>query len=191
MERANSGNQKLLKLYFSQASVMIRSSPQEKKLIRDILKKAKKLLQKNDKENNCYFCMTNAWYYTLCEANAEKTADCLNKAYVMAKKAFPTELEVIDIFYIPAANCLYYHYDCNSSLERLNEAVRICENYPNSLSYIDKKAELLCCLLDVYFEMQKYEKCRSVIAEIDAINQQYEAQGVHREVPEVIREQVK
>lgn len=191
MEKANSGDKKLLKMYLSQASVMIRSYPQKKKLIRDILKKSKKLLQKDDKENICYFYMTNAWYYSLCEINAEKTTDCLNRAFVIAKKAFPTELELIDIFFIPAANCLYYHYDYDSSISKLTEAVKICEKYPNALSYIDKKAELLNCMLDVYFEIRDHEMCRKVIAAIDKINDQYEDQGIHREVSRDIREQVK
>lgn len=189
-EKASCADNKLLKLYFSQVSVLIRSDPQEKKVILDILKRSKKLLQKDDKENICYFYMTNSWYYTLCEINAEKTADCLNKAFVIAKKAFPTELELIDIFYIPAANCLYYHDDYDGSIAKLNEAVTICEKYPNALSYIDKKAELLNCMLDVYFEMQDSEMCRKIIDEIDAINARYEDSGIHREISLVIREKV-
>lgn len=190
-EKVSCADNKLLKLYFSQASVLIRSYPQEKKLICDILRKSKESLKKEDNENICYFYMTNAWYYTLCEKKAKKTADCLNKAFVIAKKAFPTELELIDIFYIPAANCLYYHFDYDSSIAKLNEAVKICEKYPNALSYIDKKAEILNCMLDVYFEMQDHEKCSKIIAAIDEINDQYEARGIYREVSENIREQVK
>ena len=148
-------------------------------LICDILRKSKESLKKEDNENICYFYMTNAWYYTLCEKKAKKTADCLNKAFVIAKKAFPTELELIDIFYIPAANCLYYHFDYDSSIAKLNEAVKICEKYPNALSYIDKKAELLNCMLDVYFENQDHEKCSKIIAAIDEINDQYEARGIY------------
>lgn len=190
MQKANCGNEKLLKLYFSQVSVLIRSYPQEKKVIRDILKKAKKLLQKDDNENICYFYMVNAWYYSLCDKDPEKTADCLSKALVMAKKAFTTELELIDIFYIPAANCLYYHYDYDSSIAKLTEAVKICNKYPDALSYIDKKAELMNCMLDVCFEMQDHEKCRQLIEAIDEINDQYEEHGIHREVSPDIRKQV-
>lgn len=190
MEKANCGDKKLLKLYLSQASVLIRSYPNEKKLISDMLKKTKNLLQKDDTDNICYFYMVNAWYYTLCEKNAEKTADCLNKALIIAKKAFPTELELIDIFYIPAANCLYYYDDYESSIAKLNEAVKICDKYPNALSYIDKKAELLNCMLDVYFEKQDHEMCRKIIAAIDIINDQYEDQGIRREISLDIRKQV-
>lgn len=191
MEKANCADKKLMKLYLSQASVLIRSYPQEKKLIRDMLRKSKEALKKEDNENICYFYIVDARYYTLCEINAEKTTACLNRALVFAKKAFPTELELIDIFHIPAANCLYYHYDYDSSISKLTEAVKICEKYPNSLSYIDKKAELLSCMLDVYFEMKNHEMCRNIIAAIDEINDQYEARGIHREVSENIREQVK
>ena len=183
-------NKKLLKMYLSRVAVLIRSYPEQDKLIRDILKKSKKIMEKDDHENISYFYMINAWYYTLCDVNAEKTVDCMDKALIYISKTCPTELELIDIIYIPSANCLYYHYDYEGSLSKLKEAAAICDKYPNALSYIDKKAELLNCMLDVCFEMKDAERCRQLIAEIDEINDRYECRGIRREVSQDIREQV-
>ncbi len=41
------------------------------------------------------------------------------------------------------------------------------------LPYIDKRAELLNCLLDIYMVTQDYTRCRALIAEIDQINITY------------------
>lgn len=54
--------------------------------------------------------------------------------------------------------------------------------------YIDKQAELLNILLDIYMEMQDTAKCHELIAEIDHINETYKEQGVCREVSSEIRE---
>ena len=56
------------------------------------------------------------------------------------------------------------------------------------IPYIDKQAELLNILLDIYMEMQDIPKCRQLIAEIDHINERYKEQGVCREVSPFIRE---
>ena len=50
------------------------------------------------------------------------------------------------------------------------------------IPYIDKQAELLNILLDIYMEMQDKARCRELIAEIDHINETYKEQGVCREV---------
>lgn len=189
MEKAGS-DEKLMKLYSSEASVLIRSYPKEKEIIRFILSRNRKLLKKDDNENICYFFMTKAWYYSLCDIDHSKTIDCLNKAYIKAQKAFSTDIELIDIIFIPWANCLLYHNDCEGSLAKLEEAIGMCGKYSDALSYIDKKAELLNCMLDVCFEMKDIGRCRELISEIDEINDQYEEKGIHRAVSQHIREQV-
>ena len=139
-------------------------------------------------ENNCYLYMTKAWYYTQVSPNPELTKDMTEKAAEIAAKVFPTDLEIIDIIYIPTANCWFYHNDMDAAAVKLNEAIAICEKYPDKLPYIDKKCELLRCLLDIYYGLQDMPKCRELIAKIDGINEKYREQGVFREVNEEIRE---
>ena len=68
----------------------------------------------------------------------------------------------------------------------LNDAVLICEKHPDKQPYIDKKCELLRCLLGVYHKLNNMSKCRELIAKIDRINDRYREQGVFREVSEEI-----
>ena len=75
-------------------------------------------------------------------------------------------------------------------MAKLNEAIEICEKYPDKLPYIDKKCELLRCLLDVFYEIQDMKKCRELIAEIDMINNKYQDQGVSRMISDDIRNSV-
>ena len=52
------------------------------------------------------------------------------------------------------------------------------------LPYIDKQAELLNILIDIYTEINDQEKCRRLIEEIDRINERYSDMGIFREVSE-------
>ena len=58
------------------------------------------------------------------------------------------------------------------------------------LPYIDKRAELLRCLIDVYLAAGNEARCRELLAEIDRINEEYREQGICREVPPEIRGQI-
>ncbi|MBR3917888.1 MAG: hypothetical protein IKJ59_04035 [Clostridia bacterium] len=99
-------------------------------------------------------------------------------------------MEIIDIIHIPTANCFYYHNDFRLSADKIEEAVEICRNYPDMMPYIDKQAELLNILLDIYLAMDDKAKCRKLIAEIDQLNKTYKERGVCREVSPDIRNQL-
>lgn len=178
--------------YLSLASIFIRSAPAYHDDAAELIDAAAELIENEPEysENRCYLCMVSAWYSTLVLPDAERTNAFTDMAAEMAKKVFPTDLEIIDIIHIPTANCLYYHDDLKAAAEKLTEAVEMCRNYPDKLPYIDKQVELLNCLLDVYYAMDDMQKCRELISEIDRINDEYKEQGVFREVNEEIRKEL-
>ncbi|MCQ2408072.1 MAG: protein kinase [Oscillospiraceae bacterium] len=182
----------LAKYCLSLASILIRSMYQEyTDYASDLLLKAHDLIEQSEPENcenRCYFCMVTAWYFTLAEHDREQTEVYTKQAAEIACRVFPTALELIDIIYIPTANMLFYHDDMQAAAGKLEEAVEICQKNPCLLPYIDKQAELLNCLLDVYAAQYDWAKCRMLIAEIDRINEAYREQGVFREVSPEIRE---
>lgn len=183
MERSSDPRSKayLTKYYISLASILIRSHPDCYGEAVGLLDKAGGLIGENT-DNHCYYCMVSAWYYTLAEPDIQKTRALTQEAERIAKQVFPTDLELIDIIYIPTANCFFYHNDFRSAAVKIEEAVEICRKYPGMIPYIDKQAELLNILLDIYTEMGDRAKCRALIAEIDRINEAYREQGVCREV---------
>ena len=178
----------LVKYCLSLAGIIIRSNPpgscDEAKQLLDRIQG----LFKKDSEDHCYYNMVSAWYYTLGEPDIEKTKALTEQAESIAKQVFKTDLEIIDIIHIPTANCYFYHDDLQAAAEKLKEAVVICKQYPDVLPYIDKQAELLNCLLDVYNEMGDMDRCRELIKEIDGMNEKYKDQGICREVNPGIRE---
>ena len=177
----------LTKYYISLASILIRSYPDYYDEAADLLDKVSRLIEENS-DNHCYFCMVSAWYYTLAMPDIAKTRALTEQAERIARQVFPTDLEIIDIIHIPTANCYFYHNDFRLAADKIEESVEICKGYPDMLPYIDKQAELLNILLDIYMEMQDMRKCRELIAEIDHINETYKEQGVCREVSPEIRE---
>lgn len=177
----------LARYMLSLASVLIRSDPAYHAEARELLDSVGELISDDDAENGCYYCMVEAWYYTLAETDIETTKAFTDQAEVLAKQVFHTDIELIDIIYIPTANGMYYHYDYTSAADKLNEAVALCEAHSDQLTYIDKHAELLCCLTDVYAELGDYGKCRELVAELEQINEKYRDDGIHREVnPETL-----
>lgn len=179
----------LAEYYLSLASLLIRCSDRFFDEAAGLINETAELIANEPEytENRCSYCIVSAWYYTLAEPDAEKTRALTEKAHEIAQKVYPTEIEIIDIIYIPTANCWFYHNDMEAAIAELEKAVEICCKYPDSLSYIEKQAELLNCLLDVYFDVQDFRKCRELIAEIDRINEEYKEQGVFREVKGEIR----
>lgn len=189
MEQSSDPRRKkyLTKYYISLASVLIHSHTDFFDEAAALLIKVSEMIEENS-ENHCYYCMVLADYYSLAEPDIDETRRLTEQAECIARQVFPTELEIIDIIHIPTANCYFYHNDFQSAADKLEEAVEICKGYPDMLPYIDKHAELLNCLLDVYAASEDYAKCRELIAEIDRINEAYREQGVFREVSPAIRE---
>ena len=180
----------------SMASVLLRSVPDEENYaeVSELLDMAKECITENSAEH-CYYCMTLAWYFTLAEPDFEETRALTEQAERIARQVFPTDLELIDILHIPTANCFYYHNAFRSAADKIEEAVEICKKYPDMIPYIDKQAELLNILLDIYTEMGDRDenitaRCRELIAEIDHINETYREQGVCREVSPDKRDQL-
>ena len=181
----------LTQYYLSMASILIRSKPDHYAEAAELLGTVRELIDEHEPEysdNRCYFCMVSAWYYTLAEPDIYRVKELTEQADRIARQVFQTDLELIDIIHIPTANCFYYHGELQMSADKIWEAVRICEKYPDMLPYIDKKAELLRCLLDVYLAIDDKAKCRELIAEIDSINEKYKEQGICREISHEIRE---
>ena len=195
MEKSSQKNKEkyLVTYYLSLAAIYIRHSPEYSKKAEKLLKKSDKHIRRNENEiceNKCSYYMVSAWYFTLAKPDLTCMKSCAEKAYIIAKEVYKTDVEIIDIIHIPAANCFFYHGDYESALKELKNAARLCEKYPDSLVYIDKRVELLNCQLDVCFETGNSDECRSLINEIDSINDKYREHGICREVPLEIREQI-
>lgn len=174
----------LANYYLSLATILMRGDPECFDEAAELLNKAGDMITQNlDKlrEEHIYLCTVSMWYFTLVEPNIELVRNMAEAAEEMAYKVYKTEFEIIDIIYIPAADCFDNLHDCESAIEKLEQAVSICDKY-SEIPYIDKKAELLNCLLDIYMEMGDTARCRELIAEIDSINETYKDQGVCREV---------
>ena len=179
--------------YLDLANILIRSVPDYYDEAAHCIVKAEEMIEQTEPEyspNRCYLAMVKAWLFTLAEPDFVETKALTEYAAEIAEHIFATELEIIDIVHIPTANCYYYHGELKLAAEKLEEAVKICCDYPDSLPYIDKQAELLNCQLDVYFELGDKQKCREIVTKIDYINEKYKEQGICREVSPEIREQI-
>ena len=175
----------LPKLYMELAMLLIRSTPDGGEEAADLLNRVHDMLEEAEpeySENRCYHNMITAWYYTLIEPNQDEMFYFAQKAADIAFKVFPTDIEIIDIIYIPTANCLFFHEDMKNAGKLLEYAIEICKNHPEELRYIDKLIDLKIFQLDVFILLKDSEKCWELLSEIDRMNEAYRDQGIFREI---------
>ncbi|MBR2086787.1 MAG: serine/threonine protein kinase [Oscillospiraceae bacterium] len=181
----------LAQYYLSMASIMLRSTPNRYHAAASYIKQAKQLIESHEpeySENRCYLCTVSAWYYTVAKPDIRRVKALARQAEIIARKVFPTELEIIDIIHIPMADCLSCLDDPVGSAQKLEEAIAICRKNSDSLPYIDKLTELLNCLLDVHMQMRNFPRCRKLVAEIQDLNKNFQEQGICREVnPDILK----
>ena len=183
----------LPKLYMELAMILIRSTPDGGEEAADLLNRVHDMLEESEpeySENRCYHNMITAWYYTLIEPNPDEMFYFAQKAADIAFKAFPTDIEIIDIIYIPTANCLFFHDDMKDAGKLLEYAIEICKNHPEELRYIDKLIDLKIFQLDVFIELNDSEKCRELLDEIGRMNEAYSNQGIFREIPQETKDRL-
>ena len=135
----------LAESYLDLASILMRYVADCKDEVSDLLKKSLALIEEHDpeySESRCYYNMISAWYYTLMEPDINKTLSYTDRAKEIAYKVFSTELEIIDIIYIPTANCLAEHGDMDGAHKVLEEAGEVCHKYDGMVQYYEKQAEV-------------------------------------------------
>lgn len=188
--RNNYGQTLLAKNLLAKATILIRN-PQGKKLQIDrTLSEAQRIVLTEEapcSEVRGIYYSVCAWYFTLIEPSLENTEKCMAKAREIFTKTAPTDLDEIDCISIPCAD-MYCLWECYArSAKLLMEAIEICEKNEPVVPYIRKKLELFGYLLDVCYEWGKYDLCRAVIGEIDAMNDKYCSLGIHKEISEELR----
>lgn len=191
--RIPESKQLLAKNLMAKATIIIRNSPDRKKRINRLLDEAKAIILEGNREfdeSRGIYNLVCAWYFTLVEPNSEFSEDFMAKAREIYERISPTDLDKIDNVIIPCANmyCLLERYSDSERL--LLEGVETCKANETVVTYARKEAELYGCLLDVYSEYGKYAECRTVIEEIDELNQKYRAVGIYKEIPKELRDEI-
>lgn len=191
--RKTSSKQCLAKYLLSKANIMIRSFPEEKVRIRELMDSAKELALEYTlefSEVRTFYNMTCAWYYTLSEPDYKKTIEFIQEAYERAKNTTSTELDDIVYIIIPCANMMVEWEKHDDAATWLKIGIKICNSHEGSLPYIRKKMDLFSYLLDVYyFEVDK-DNCFITIEQIDKENEINKGLGIVKEIPEELRKEI-
>lgn len=184
-EKTAEGRSLLSKCLLSKALVFIRCFPKKKHKIKKALNLAENIIEINTpdySELRYEYKVVKAWYYTLVEADINRMMKLMSDAYDMAKVIVNTKLNIIDDILIPWANMFFEWQQYDKSIDCLNEAVEICKTYKEVIPYIRKKLDLYFCMLDVYFETEKYEKCKEMIGFIEQENEKNKEFGIEKEI---------
>ena len=176
----------LIQMYLDTASVLIRCFPEYHEYAAGYLQKVSEMVleencQKSDKVT-CYFFMTLAWYHTFAEPDLENTYFFASCALETGQEVFDSPLELIDSVLIPSAECFCVHKEYDESVDTLKSGIELCKEYPKVYAYIDKHAQLLNCMLDVYYEMGEFDKCRELITQIDELIENNKENRMFRDV---------
>ena len=195
MEQSEDPNSRkfLPKLYLDLAMILIRGTPDGGEEAAELLNKTKEMLndpQIGRDEDRCYFDMITAWYYTLIEPDLGKMTFFAQKAADIAPALFTTDIEIIDIIYVPTANCLFFLDNTEEAGNKLEDTIDICRKHPSELRYIEKLIDLKIYQLDVYKKLNDVAKCQILLDEINNMNEAYREQGVFREIPQETKEEL-
>lgn len=181
----------LIQFYLDAISVISRCSPQYKQEVINLMGTVSEMildakLEKTDKIT-CYYFMTMAWFFTFTEPDWDKAYEFASYASQAGLESFDSPLEYIDSVLIPSADCFCMHKHYNESIEKLTTGVELCKEYPKSYTFADKHAQLLNCMLDVYYEMGDTDKCRELVGEIDKIIEDSADYRIYRDVDPYLR----
>ena len=119
--------------------------------IRRLIMKAKPKVANMPKysESRAIFCATMAWYYTLAKYDEGKVTQWLSSLKEIDINRDMSELELINYYYIPAANMKLELGNKAQSEQLLMEAIEICKTHPDVETYIRKMADLQSYITDV------------------------------------------
>ncbi len=150
--KLETSKQLLAKYILGKAVLLIRSFPDEAKEIRELIIKAKSLVEQYSldySEVRSIYYMTWAWYYSLCEPDEENVWSYLAQAKIINEHYGMSELDEVDYYYIPAANMMCELDNCEKAIELLSEGIRICEPHNDVAPFMRKKNDLLTYLAEV------------------------------------------
>lgn len=191
--RKPNSKQFLAKYLLSKANIMIRSFPEDKVKIRELIDSAKKLVQEYTLEYSdvrTTYNMACAWYYTLSEPDYKRTIEFIQEAYEIAKNTTTTELDDIDYIIVPCANMLVECEKYDEAATWLKIGIKICNSHDGSLPYIRKKMDLFSYLLDVYYFDEDKDNCFITIEQIDKENEINKELGIVKEIPDELRNEI-
>lgn len=191
--RKPSSKQCLAKYLLSKTNIMIRSFPEEKVRIRELMDSAKELALEYTLEYSevrTIYNMACAWYYTLSEPDYKRTIEFIQEAYEMAKNTTSTELDDIDFIIVPCANMMVEWEKHDDAATWLKIGIKICNSHESSLPYIRKKMDLFSYLLDVYYFDQDKDNCFITMKQIDKENEINKEFGIVKEIPEELRKEI-
>lgn len=155
-----------LKYMLNKAAILVRDVPEQKKKIKMLLRSTAKMMEKNEEEDAEIYAIYHlicAWYYTLCEENEKVVLYHLNKTWIANKKRKICDLDLIDYFYIPAANMMVEMRNTKQSRLWLQEACEVCDSHGDAEPYIRKKEDLL----EFETEVDEYEDIWNYIEPIE------------------------
>ncbi|MBE6842936.1 MAG: serine/threonine protein kinase [Ruminococcus sp.] len=138
----------------------------------------------------CLYMMVSATYFTYIAEDIETVCEYIEEAHNIAPSAYQTDIEIIDIVYIPASDCYFSLQEYDLAIAELDKALEICLKYPDVPQYSDKYADIITYLLDVYFEMENYTMCALMIAIIDKFNDEHCDIGIFKHIEPYVRETV-
>lgn len=190
-DKSLEGKRFLGKCLLSKAMVLIRCFPKRKLTMQRLLKATDAIVKeymREPSELQYELLVAKAWYHTMVYPDIELVNQRMTEAYDIAKGIVNTELNIIDDIFVTWANMMLVLQQYEKSLEYLNQAVQICEKYPEVIPYIRKKLDLYTYMIDVYFEMEELEKCRELVLQINKENEVNKELGIVKEIPAELME---
>ena len=172
MKRANHADTGLMlgEFYRQKALLHIRSGIGKRREIATLLANIQKLIDKYAQPTSQLvrdYYMACAWYHTYVEINYDKVLSYLENAYDITEIISKSDQERIEEYLSPAANIMLECGMLDEAAKYLLLAVILCEKHLEIAIYQRLQLVMLGHLLEIYYYMEDYEQCKTVIEVID------------------------
>lgn len=174
----------------SKATILMRSCRGKEKEIRNLIRKAEKIIAENTSQYanvRLQYYLVCAWYHALVHDDAESADVFIKNAQNLSDIIISTDLQKIEEVIIPCAN-IFYELRCHArSMTLLYRGIRLCAEHVNTDSYARVKQELYEHLWEVGIRGRQFRLCQKTIELVEAENEEIVNPKNRVVVPDEIR----
>ena len=180
----------MMNCYASKLIMLIRTGLAKSKQIQKTLMQYRNLIQKSEKDSEQRFgyYITLAWYYSEVEMNQKAMRKYVEKAYCVACKCFTSQLDLIDMIYIPVAQMLLDMNELFLSLKWLQKAEHILKEQLHLAPFIRKLHDIHQYMIEVYLELNDEQQAMNLLNQYDDEISIYGQLNLTNQISEDIRD---
>lgn len=159
----------MMSCYSTKINMYVRSGLGSVSQVKKLIHQYHTLLKKGNCniEDRFGYYISLAWYYCEVEQNQKNMEICIQKAYAYAIKCFPSQLDIVDMIYIPTAQMMLDLQQYTSAILWLKKGIQLLQEKIHIAPFHRKIHDMHQYMIDVYIEMGHIQQAKQLLAFYD------------------------